>query len=156
MLFPAGSGLTSPPSPLLPTFHGCGFVPVHLLFPLFALEIRRGVVFCPCFSLYLPWRSEARECSRFPCAVPGAAGGVGWRRAARSGPARIRPCHSRWEFSVHAVKHLEAGLGRAGAGTGALGFHSAFPEREAPRMRALPCKGNALCGVLSPRGCWQT
>lgn len=62
-----------------------------------------------CFSLYLPWKSKARECGRFPCAFRGAAGGVGWRRA-----ARIRPCHSLWEFSVHALKHLEAGAWWAG------------------------------------------
>lgn len=89
MLFPAGSGLTLPPSPLLPTFHGCGFVPVHLLFPLFALEIKPGVVlslFFPLFALQIrgkgaqplspcrswcSWRGGmAQGCVERPCPRP--------------------------------------------------------------------------------------
>lgn len=97
-----------------------------------------------CFSLYLPWKSEVRECSRFPCAVPVAAGGWDGAALRGSGPARIRPCHTPWEFSGHAVKHLEAGLGRASASSEALGFPSVLPERNAPRMWALPSEGNPL------------
>lgn len=72
MLFPAGSGVSSAPSPLLPSFHGCGFVPLHLLFPLFALEIRgEGVqplsLCCSCCCWRVGWRSAARE---RPCPYP--------------------------------------------------------------------------------------
>lgn len=103
-----------------------------------------------CFSLYLPWKSNVRECSRFPCAFPGAAGGVGWCRAAWERPCLypslplllgiLRPCvETLGSWSM---------VGWAGASTQALGFHSVFPERNTPRMRALHSKGNAVCGVL--------
>lgn len=57
MLFPAGSGVTSAPSPL----HGCGFV------PLFALEIRREGVqpLSLCFSRCC-WRGGMAQSCPYP------------------------------------------------------------------------------------------
>lgn len=74
MLFPAGSGVTSAPLPLLPTFQGCVFVPLCLLFPLFALEIKREGVqpLSRCFS-WCCWRGGmAQGCvgAALPVSVP--------------------------------------------------------------------------------------
>lgn len=94
---------------------------------------------CACFSLYLPWKSNVRECSCLPGAFPGAAGGVGWRRAAWERPCPypslpfplgiLRPCAE--------TRESWSKVGWGGASTEALGFHSAFPRRNTPRMWAL-------------------
>lgn len=113
------------------------FCPCTPAFPFICPGNQTWCGFVPVFPFICPGNQRRGSAAAFPVLFLVLL--EGWDGAG-SGPARIRPCHSRWEFSVHTVKRLEAGLGRAGTSPGALGFHSAFPERKTPGMRALPPK----------------
>lgn len=112
------------------------------------------VSLCACFCLYLPSTSNERECSRFPGAFAGAAGGVGWRSAVRE-----RPCpYPSLPFPLGTlrpyVETLESWskVGWGGASTEVFGFHSVFPQKEYaqavgtapqrdPALWRPPCRG---------------